>query len=506
MEDKMANKDERTLNVKFTKDEDTKHDVFVRIPTIFRMLKKYLLTWIVTAVVVAALIFTGKAVFTSDEHKSLTALVSFTYDGIESGLSPDGTEFDINELKNPAVIEAALTELGKPLDDLESIRQGISFAGIVPSDAIDRITMYNSVLDLATGSSLSAAEAILDTQYYPTQFKVKFNFSSTGYSTDEAVEMLNTILDCYHDYFFDTYGYNEALGNAVTAIDYTEYDYAEAVDVFDTSLQTLKKYVDNLATDDTSRFRSSQTGYTFSDLSQAISTIREMNLDVISSYITINNVTKDKESLLNYYNYRIETLTRSKTIAQETLDAVKESIESYEKDTVMIFGNGTENTDTQYTQASAEYDNLIKQKISAQEDLSTTTQKINYYNQRINGLKSKSACTDANIEKVETDLAAISDKITELIDSVNTTADEYYETVSLANAYNILVPASGSSVSVIKNSISDAKLPVAVIEVLLFLVYFCVSFVFAVIEDNRKKAIETVEESTDTEENSDENK
>lgn len=96
--------------------------------------------------------------------------------------------------------------------------------------------------------------------------------------------------------FYNNYGYNSSLESAVVSIDYTEYDYVDAVDVFDSSLGSLKNYIDELAASDNTRFRS-ETGYTFADLSSSIDTVRNEDLDWISSYITLNNVTKDKKIL-----------------------------------------------------------------------------------------------------------------------------------------------------------------------------------------------------------------
>lgn len=385
----MDKKEQCYLNVTLKDEDNEKNDVIVSISGIFRKFKKYFLVWLVTAVVSVMLILTGSAIFSSDQHKAMSALVSFTFDGIEKGLDPDGNKFDVNSLKNPFVIESALTKLGYPLDELEIIRQSISIEEIIPSDAIDRIITYKSVYENATNGALSAAQAMLDVTYYPTQYKVKFNYSQTSFENDEAVEIFNTILECYRDYFFETYGYNKALGSAVTVLDYTKYDYAESVDVFDSTLSTLKSYVSHLAEEDTTRFRSANTGYTFSDLSEAIKTIQEMDLDRISSYVTVNNVTKDKDTLIDYYQYRIDALNREKAIASETLATISNLIETYQKDTIMVFGNGTDNTDTQETQYSEQYDSLIRQKISAQNTVSTATQRVNYYNQRIKSLKEK---------------------------------------------------------------------------------------------------------------------
>lgn len=501
----MAKKEERYLNVTLKNEQEDKDEVVISLSGIFKKLKKFFAVWLVAAIVVGILTVTFSALVKQDEHKQLTALVSFTYDGIEDGLDPSGNEFDANTLKTPAVIEAALTELGLPLEQLESVRSNIRIAGIIPQDAYDRIVTYKNVYENAQSGALSAAEAMLDVDYYPTQYQVTFNYAGTEYSADEAVQVFNTVLECYRDYFFDTYGYNRALGSAVTAINYSDYDYAEAVDVFRTSLSTLQTYVSNLASEDTTRFRSATTGYTFSDLSEAIKTIKDIDLDIISSYITINNVTKDKDALINYYDYRIERLKREKTVSEETLAVITASIESYVKDEIFIFGNGTDTTDTQSTVASEQYDSLYRQRISVQNDLSTAEQQINYYTQRKTELQRKPVGSDTEKEKVEGDLAKLDEKLAELIEKVNLTSDEYYETVTFANAYNILVPSSASATATVTKAVKDSLVVAVILEALLFVAYICVAFVTAIIAENKKKAAVGVADVDDNDEDDDDN-
>jgi len=496
----MENKEERCLNITLKNENEKKSEVIISFSTIFRKLKNFLIFWLAAAIIAGILTIVSSALFSSDQHKSMTALVSFTFDGIEEGLDPEGNKFDVNSLKNPFVIENALTQLGYPLDELEDIRQGIYIEGIIPTDAMNRIITYKNVYENASSGALNAAQAMLDEKWYPTQYKVKFNYSSTSFSNEEAVEIFNTVLECYRDYFFETYGYNKALGSAVTALDYTTYDYAEAVDVFSSTLEILKNYVANLAEEDTTRFRSAETGYTFADLSEAIKTIQEMDLDKISSYVTVNNVTRDKNSLVDYYQYRIDELNRNKTVASENLAVISKSIDTYQKDTIMVFGNGTDSTDTQETKFSEQYDLLIKQKIEAQNRVSTATQQINFYNQRIKALKDKPAGSDANIKQTEEYLKDLNSKVSNLIENVNQTADEYYTTVAFANAYNVLVPASSSSVvHSISNTISDSSTTLFIIEALLFVVYIFVAFISAFIYDNKK--VSAVKASAKAEEN-----
>ncbi len=481
------NNHQHYLNVTLeNENKEDENEIIISFSGIVRQLKRFLLIWLAVSIIIGLLIPVGYAVFASDQHKNLSALVSFNYDGIEKGKAPDGSTFDPYSIKNPAVIEKALTSLGNDLTELESIRQGISIEGIVPADAQDKITMYKSIYEQG---NLNAGEKMLEVKVNPTQFKVTFNYSQTTFAGQDAVELFNTILTCYSEYFFETYGFNQALGSAVNVLDYTDYDYAQAIDVFDSTLSTLQDYVNTLSKEDTTRFRSTTTGYTFSDLSNSITTIKDVDLDVISSYVTVNTVTKDKTTLLAYYNYRIENLKRQKKIAEDELKSVTESLEKYEKDTIIIYGD---NQDTsEYTQASAAYDNLITRKINAQKSVSTYAQQIDQFEKRVADLNGKAAANKSKMEKVESDLEALSKKVNDLLKKVNDTANEYYETVYLSNAYSILVPASTSALVTTKSIIKASMEPLLILEALVFVVYFGVAFLTALVVETRKKREQT---------------
>ena len=384
----MEKTNDKNLNITIQNKEKEDNDVVISISSIFKKLKKYFLLWVISAVVIFVLTF-GYATLTTQIRKPmLNALISFSYAGIEKGNDPNGRKFDVNTIKNPSIIESALTELNLGLENLELVREGISIKGIVPSDAIDRITTYQSAYEVS--GNINAAKEMLDVTYYPTQFKVYFDYNNTDFDSDDATNILNTILTKYQDYFYEEYGYNESLGTAVSAISYESYDYSEAIDVFNNNLTTLRKYVKQLANEDSTRFRSAATGYTFDDLYQAIITIQDIDLDKVSSYITVNNLTKDKEAALAYYDYRMNTLNRQKTALEEQLKSVQDSIGAYEKDQIFIFsGTDEANTNMSSSVASEQYDNMVKEKLNLTEDLADTKQSINYYKERKDALQNK---------------------------------------------------------------------------------------------------------------------
>ena len=482
----MAKKDDRNLNITIkNQQEENDNEVVVSISTVLKKLRKYLLVWIVIAVLFVVFAFGYATVTTHVSKPKLVALISFSFDGVEKGIDPNGDNFDVTSVKSPAVIEAALTELDMNLTNLEPIRQGIKFEGVKPKDAVDRITLYEKVVD--TNGNVNAVEKILDTSYFPTQYKVTFDYNGTSLSDEQAVEVFNAVLEHYQTYFYERYGYNESLGNAVTSINYEDYDYTEAGDVFKNSLQTLENYIKDISTDENKRFRSSATGYTFGDLYEAVKTVESIDLDRISSYVTVNNLTKDKDEALAYYEYRIKELNRNKTSYEEQLKAYEVSIENYQKDQIFVFGNGSDNTDTQSTVASEQYDKMVQAKNNLAGTLAQTKQQIEYYKERQESLKNNPVGSTAKTEKVETSLDALNKKIELLVDLVNRTSDDYYRNVTFKNAYTVLVPATNTATDKMSHIVENAKQPLLILEALGFVVFFAVAFVEALVTDNKKK-------------------
>lgn len=483
----MADQNTKNVNLIVKNEEEHGEEIVVSLSAIIRKLKKYFLVWFMTSVIIGGLVGGVSVFFSTTSSTPVRALVSFTHSGIEKGRNPDGSVFDANSMKNPLVLDRALKACNMDEDLLETVRRDIEIEGIVPEDVYDRLTTYRSILDTMSSGQLAAANAMLDQTWHSTQYKVIFNYKDAKITRSEAVQLVNAILDAYRDFYFEQYGYNEALGNVLNSMDYTEYDYAEAVDMFRTSLNSLSRYVSSLANDDTTRFRSTKTGLTFADLKSNISSIKDLDLDLISSYLNLNNITKDKDRLQAYYEFRIENLERQQKTDEETLAAVNAAFDSYEKDQVIIFSDSIANTES--TIASDEYDKLINRRISAQNALSETKESIDYYKERVATLRKTTVGSTDKVKKIEADLERVDKKIKELVQTVNDTADDYYQNVSLANAYNVLVPATADMGTTVKSGISKAIIPAFGLEALLFVSYMIVVLIEAISEETRKKRI-----------------
>ncbi len=451
-------------NEKKAADKEVKS--FISIRMICRNIKKFFLLWLIAAVAAAAIIG-GLSISNQISNRKISVLVNFSFDGVESGHDPSGNKFNINDLKSKDAIKNSLTELGLEYEDINGIYSSISISGNVPSNAISRITDYTPMY---TSGDVNTSKKILDSTYYPTQYTITMDCNMVEMEFKDCVNFLNNLTQRYKQTFFNDYGYKQSLENTITAIDYNDYDYVDAVSVFDSSLLSLQDYIDELAAKDESRFRSEKTGYTFTDLSKSIEVIRTDDLDMVSSYITVNNVTKNKENLMANYQFKSKAMERNKKIYEEKLAGLSETIETYEKNSILIFANAQSGSNATLNQSSDTYDNLISQKVIIEKQLSNCQQQMDKYNTRIKALEANSKKGSEDI--VKEDFDKITKKINDLLSSVNTTVTEYYETVALKNSYTILNEASSSLLGIIFKALSDASTSIISIELIILGLYF----------------------------------
>ena len=504
-------KNDKNLNITINNGKEN-NNVIISFSVIAKMTKKFFALWLAIAVI-AGFVSVGIGTARTFLFKEpLTALVSFTYSGIEKGLTPNGKSFDSYDIVNPTVLQRALSDNDLELDKLESVRKSISIEGMIPEDTMDRITAYKNVYENSSSGNLAAAEAMLNVTYNPTQFKITFKYGNTSLNRSDSVKLLNSILEDYRDYFYEIYGFNQSLGTAISGIDYTTYDYDEQLDVFEDSLSSIERYVRNLSNEDTNLFRSSETGLTFNDLYRSAQTIRSIDFDRISSYIILNCITKDRAHSIAYYNYKIDGLKRKTITYTDELATIEDAISKYTKDTVLIFGNGTDGTDTTYSQASEEYDRLIQQRISVSADLAETKQIIKYYEARRDNLQNNKEGAPELAKNVDEQLLALNEKILELVELTEKTSNEYFKTVQYKNAYNVLIPAAGSVSASINEIISNSLLPCIFIEALIIFIFILIIFAKSVLycsegntqvsekaapEDDNSKAAEAKDEKSD---------
>ena len=65
-------------------------EVVISLSAFLKVLKRFLLIWIVIAIIIAAIVPAYVTLFQSDQYKNLRAMISFNYSGIENGKAQMG--------------------------------------------------------------------------------------------------------------------------------------------------------------------------------------------------------------------------------------------------------------------------------------------------------------------------------------------------------------------------------------------------------------------------------
>lgn len=100
-----------------------------------------------------------------------------------------------------------MTNIDEPLSYVENVRRNISIKGVIPSDALDKISLYQSVYSKGGSAALDAVNSLLEIGYYPSYYIITFDYNLAGIDLNKGKKILDGILDSYQDYFFKTYGF-----------------------------------------------------------------------------------------------------------------------------------------------------------------------------------------------------------------------------------------------------------------------------------------------------------
>lgn len=382
------------------------------------------------------------------------AVISFQYEGIEDGVDPNGAAFDINKLKSPKVIEDALMSLGSSEYDAEKIRESIEIEGVIPKDAVERITVIKEM----SLENVSNYEKILDVSYFPSQYIVYLRKSS-GMSGTDTVQILNSILESYRTYFMDMYANTEVLTVTGNLIDYKDYDYAEAMDMLETQMEIMQEYVSERR-EQAPEFRSSNTGLSFGDISMALATVSEIDIANLDSYIESHTLTKDVQRQREYYEYRIKKYSMQIAENQVELSNIQSVIDKYQKDPLVIVSS--QETTQEIGQTNEYYDQLLQQRLDISAEIASLNTKLNETYVLLNAVSGTiGKNTQEEYDYVDRKLSSLIQTIAKWADLTEQTVEEYYKTTLFSNAYKISVPAQYTAAGGVVAFAKKIMIPVA---------------------------------------------
>ena len=398
---------------------------------IFRYLKqfKYL---IAIGSVLAGFMFYYVA---SNRMQSYTAstVIEYTNTGASEGLAPDGSKVDTSEIYGSYIIAKVIQNLGidPSTANMDDIRNSITITSIITDE---QQQIFDAKVTQGEDASLIA-----------TRYMVTFN-SGVASGKDYPRAMLNEILDVYSAYYGETHVNSARSPNGVNDIYDKGYDYIEMMDVIDESLTATLQTLNGKISGD-STFRSSVTGYSFSDLYREYELLQNIEVPKITAQILAGKITKNRDILLAKYRNRNNDLSIENSASEQEVEKIMGVIDSYVQ---MMSDSGNTNITSEYilsdiyddtqgglyskTDQTTSYDKLFIRYV--QDRTGYTANEIDAaYNQYI-----LDTFSDAQEESSEEDQQAVTQAIRSLVEKINTlyadmaeTTDEYNEYLGAAN-------------------------------------------------------------------------
>ena len=207
--------------------DEPEDELTIDFDIIGKRFKRMLALWLCLALALGALsgacaLYLRRSVLEGDT-KALVHLASGSY--------------DISKIKSPSVIEDALNAMDMETGEVETIRNAIEIKGVIPSKDYERISMYYEVAK--NSSNMDAVQSLLSEGYYVSEYIVTVHSSQAKMTRTDSLDFLNALLRAYQDYCALNYNSNTVLQNPLNVSDYREYDYAEAANIFRTTLDNI---------------------------------------------------------------------------------------------------------------------------------------------------------------------------------------------------------------------------------------------------------------------------
>ena len=400
-----------------------------------RYLRKW--WWVIAVLSVLSGLFFYMLIASKQTYKA-QIMIEFTNKDASDGLYPSGDKIDVEEIRSSSVIWNALESIGRS-DSVDVIRRKTTVTAVVSDQ----------------DAALQAAkwEDGIEYEFFPTKYIVTYE-SDTAESASEARRILEAIVDNYISTFSSKYMSASEVPNSVESLRNLNYDYLEWAEVIDNFVNTDRNYLTTMR-DSQSKFRSSQSGYSFGDLLNEYNLIHTIYLPTLYSIILKDHVTLNSELLIDRYQYRKDQNDLAIKNYEEALAVVETLLENYtekNEESISFLWGSTDSSDSSSASVGSNYmlnsmyrsdtmseqdtyDDILERYIRLRSDLEqrkSDNEYCDYVFASFQNGDSEPASAE-EIERVESIISFIEDRLTALDHLMNITTAEYITTEAMRN-------------------------------------------------------------------------
>ena len=248
--------------------------------------------------------------------------------------------------------------------------------------------------------------------------------------TNDLQHLLAAITEAYNEYFVETYQEKTLPNDYLSAINEDTLDYLETLDEVSNSMEYLVKYCDDK--DDLLPNYRTVDGVSFSELSKTIKRLKSTDIDYIYSYVSLNNVYKDKLVLKTYCEMQKRNAELDLAETNSNITTLQNSIEHYQNGKVVV--NTESGTPIEVPHTDEEYNRLVLELTQMNEHKSELQERIDMLTDRITKLDGPDA-TDEQKAKAQEYVDKALTNAKAVYSLVNKAAQELFDSNAYKNRY-----------------------------------------------------------------------
>lgn len=406
----------------------------------FSVVWKSKLLILLSTIIVLVVTIIGSIIYNTRTATAST-IVSLEWDGITDGKYPDGTNFNYNNLFELSIINKAL-EKNDLFINTNSVRDAISITPIIPTNVAKNLQK-----SLETGEKIS---------YYSTNYKISLNYDRLNLTKNQGIELLDSIITSYSEYFQQKYITNSSILNLVNE-DFNNFEYLDSLEILMKQAQIIENII-NVKLKASPNFYSTNLNIGFNDILIRTELVKNIKINNISSKIDTYALAKDKDYLISKYTYEIKMMELNLAKSQAKVSSLETMIANYSGNTQTILIPGMD--PSQVLKIDTYYDSLIKELVTYQYDIAHLQNDKTFKElqiDRIKGIDPNNSYTPeeqtAVARKVEDEIASTKLILNEIINDSNDLLTEYKTIQTHSIIKPLMVSEYESKVNILINSI-----------------------------------------------------